>query len=370
MRPDYRRSIVNLTAAIEAHYGLRTKHPSLERAKKAIEDRRPAHIVVLLLDGMGENVLGHLGGESMLRRNHQETITSVFPSTTTAATTAVLTGQTPLESGFLGWFMFFEKERLHYEVFMNRDYYDKNKEIPKGFFTKHFTRESFLSRIEATGKAKAASFQPRPVDEDGHPSFEAGVRRLRDFQAKHGRTVSYFYEPEPDLTEHEHGTRSDQTKRSMRKLDAHASELLEEVQKDTLIFVTADHGLIDVEPIPLFEYHDLTSTFRHLPANEPRMTSFFIKDGHHEHFIRFFNEHFSEDFDLYTKEELLSRGLLGSGEPHPLVDDTLGDFIAVAHGRRMFKLSDDKDHLAHHGGMSEAEMKVPLIILDSKGGRS
>ena len=62
------------------------------------------NIVLLLFDGMGISVLEkHLAPDSFLRKHLVCPISSVFPPTTTAATTSVLTGRTRIEHGWLGW---------------------------------------------------------------------------------------------------------------------------------------------------------------------------------------------------------------------------------------------------------------------------
>lgn len=367
MRPDYRRSIVNLTSSLLKHFDLETYHPSLSALDEVLK-RDYKHILLVVLDGMGENILdAHLKQEDLLKQARKSTLTSVFPATTTAATTSLMSGKTPYEHGFLGWNQFFKNEDIHYEIFMGTDFYDKDKEIPKDFHKKHFEYKSALESIKEKHPSLCVkAFQPTPVDEKGHETFKEGVDRYLSMQRDAPRSFAYLYSQAPDLHAHEYGTESIEVNRGMRTLNNELTRLRHTMDDDTLVVVTADHGLIDIVEIPLFEFHDLTSTFEHLPANEPRMTNFFIKDTHREHFINFFNEHFSKYFNLYTKNELLSKKLLGHGEKHPHVDECLGDFIAVAKSKYMFKLSDDKSHKAHHAGITDAEMRVPLIFFDKE----
>ncbi len=369
MRPDYTHSIVNITSSLLARYGVEHDHPTL-RSLDGWLKKNHEHIVVFLLDGLGESLMRmHLDEEDFLRQHRKDSVTSVFPATTTAATTALLTGKTPLETGFLGWFLYFPKEDIHYEIFTNSDFYDDKKKIPEGFHEKHFQYEDFFTKIKRVDPGmKTAIFHPVPVDDDGHETFAEGIERYKAFKKKHKRTAAYIYSREPDILAHQKGTADPSVRKAIRELNDRIAAFAKDLDEDTLVIVTADHGMVDVEEIPLFDFHDITATFRHLPANEPRMTNFFIREGSHEHFITFFNEHFSHAFELYTKRELLGKGFLGKGTPHPLVEETLGDFIAVAKDRYMFKLSDKVTHKAHHAGMTEDEMRVPLILFDKQGG--
>ena len=368
MKPDYKQSIINLTASLVNHYGVTPLHPTLPKLDEVLK-KNYDHIAVVLMDGLGTNLFEpHLSERSVLRTHLKDTLTSVYPSTTVAATTALLTGKTPYESGYLGWFQYFPDEDIHYQVFMNNDYYDDSKTIPEGFFQKHFTQTNFLEQVaEKRNDVETRRFFPGKIESGGYETVEEGFLRLLKFQQSKDKTLSYLYIVEPDLTEHTNGTLSIATKDVVRLLDENLKVYKDKMGRNTLVILTADHGLTDVIPINLFDYHDLTSTFRALPANEPRMTNFFIKPDKREYFMRFFNEHFSDSFDLYTKREFLTRRLLGTGEKHPNVDLTLGDFIAVAKDKYFFKLSDKKKHVAHHAGMTPDEMEVPLVLIDKPG---
>jgi len=367
MKPDYTHSIINITASLLNHYDVTPLHPTLPMLDKTLKHDYD-HVALVLMDGLGTNLFEpHLKADSVLRTYLKDTLTSVYPSTTVAATTAVLTGKTPYESGYLGWFQYFPDPDIHYQVFMNNDYYDETKVIPEGFFQKHFTQKNFLERINEQRKdVHTKKLFPKKIEAHGYETLEGGFKRLLKFQQSEAKTLSYFYIVEPDLTEHQSGILSVDTKDKVRTLDGALKAYKDAMPKNTLLILTADHGLTDVVPINLFDFHDLTSTFKALPANEPRMTNFFIKDNKRELFMRFFNDHFKEVFDLYTKREFLSRKLLGTGEKHPNVDITMGDFIAVAKDKFFFKLSDKKEHMAHHAGMTPDEMEVPLVVFDKR----
>lgn len=368
MKIDYKRSIVNLTHSLFNHYGLNTWHPTLKEVDDTLSNNYD-HIALILLDGLGNNLLKlHPGETAFFTDTKVSEITSVFPTTTAAATTAIRTGLTPYESGYLGWFQYFKDEDIHYTILKNKDYYTPEKPIPEGFFEKHFARETIIDKINARGALKAKDIFPSLVDtKNGYESFEDGLKQMEAFQQSHPQTFTYLYSVEPDSTEHDYGIIHDNVKSTIKSLNDSLKALKKRIKPNTLIIVTADHGLSDVTPIPLFDYHDITATFEHLPANDSRMTNFFIKDDMREYFIQFFTEHFGDYFDLYTKQEFLTKKLLGNGEKHYLVDHCLGDFIAVAKDKYFFKLTDEKTKQGHHAGLTNDEVIVPLMMFEGKG---
>ncbi len=79
-----------------------------------------------------------------------------------------------------------------------------------------------------------------------------------------------------------------------------------------------------------------------------------------------FNRYFENEYLLYSKQEILDMKLFGDGKEHPMINDFLGDFIAIAIDKYMFVLNEEKSYKAHHAGLLEDEMMVPLIIYSKK----
>ena len=362
MWPNYKHSIMNITNSIYRYYGIKPYHASLPLLDTLLEDK-PKHICLMVLDGFGVNLLSkHLQPNDFLNRHVVSTLTSVFPPTTVAATTSILTGLTPYETGYLGWFQYFKDSDLYYTVFLNEDYYAKDKTIPKDFQSTYFKHTPFTETIAKETAVKSHIFYPKLIDKNGYNTIEEGVQSWIDFTFKHAKTVSYFYITEPDLSEHTYGVDSLETKQIVRTLNTILEKAQNHLKENTCVIVTADHGLTNVIPIPLFDYHDLTSMFEHLPANEPRATVFFIKEDRTHDFKQVFNTHFSEHFELFSITDFLDQNHFGFGKEHPNIKCCLGNYIAVAKGPYYFQLDASVTHKGHHAGIKEDEMQVPLIV--------
>src|SRR5262247_1476297 len=99
-------SLVNLVASLVEARGGQRRHPRLALLEpRELEPAR--NVVLVILDGLGDNYLMRQGKGGELARRRRGALTSVFPSTTASAITTSYTGCSPLEHGITGWFTYF-----------------------------------------------------------------------------------------------------------------------------------------------------------------------------------------------------------------------------------------------------------------------
>lgn len=362
--PDYSNSIMNVTNSILQYYNIKTNYNGQSMLDDYLTNHQPKHIVYILLDGMGANIIEeHLQDTDILKQHMKTKITSVFPPTTVAATNSVLSGLPPISTGYLGWVQYFPKEDVNMVVFQNQDFYDPTRLLPKQIAQKYLKYDNIITKISQTNSHIVCnSFFPSFV-EGGSISFSEEIEKTLLFIHNNDQTFSYVYWTQPDLTEHQFGIHSTETKEMLQALNTTVEELVEHLPKETVVICIADHGLTDVSEINLLEYNDITECFERLPSIEPRATNFFIKDTHHTQFKTLFNQHFNGKFKLYSKQELLNSGLFGQGQEHPMISSFIGDYFSVAIKEYMFTLSNKKIYKGHHAGLLEDEMMVPLILI-------
>ena len=180
-----------------------------------------------------------------------------------------------------------------------------------------------------------------------------------------GKKFIYMYYTEPDTLMHEFGTNDMRVHKNIQAIDERIKKLSQELE-NSLILVTADHGHMDVRYEYLEDYPDLQSLLIRESSIEHRAVNFFVKEGCHAEFVRLFNEYFSQAFILLSRQEVFDSGLFGSGTMHPQFEHSLGDYIALAtsdiaiNDRRLsYTLA------AHHAGATQAELIVPLIVIDT-----
>ena len=93
--PDYRNCLVNLANSILKKFGVETTADTLPLADEYL-NRSYKNVVVLLLDAMGVSILEkHLSEDGFFRSHLAGEYNSVYPPTTVAATTSLLSGLYP-----------------------------------------------------------------------------------------------------------------------------------------------------------------------------------------------------------------------------------------------------------------------------------
>lgn len=104
VKNNYKECLTNLACSIRKYFDLDYEHNTLDYIDKLLAEKQPKNVVVILFDGMGSRILERtLDKNAFLIKNKVKDITTVFPATTTAATTSIRTGLNPVEHGWLGW---------------------------------------------------------------------------------------------------------------------------------------------------------------------------------------------------------------------------------------------------------------------------
>lgn len=365
VRNNYNECLTNLACSIRKYFGLEYKHNTLEYVDKLLESKKPKNVVTILYDGMGANILNRtLDENDFLRKNMYKKITTVFPATTVAATTSMVTGLNPIETGMIGWNTYYKDIDKIITTFLNFEKTDE-KCIPLdeaiNIRKKYMKEKTIVESINEKGNDKAYGLYPFGIDP--YSDVLDMYSKIEKYCKLDGKKYIYAYDEEPDHTMHMFGPDNKTVKDLIRYRNIMTEKLCEKL-KDTIIFVVADHGHIKVENIFLKNYPDIVECFRMGTSTEVRATSFFIKEDKYLEFEKLFNKYFSDDFDLYTKKDALDSNLFGDGEKNELIVSELGDYIAIAKTNKTLIYEGDEVLYSHHAGYTDDEIYVPLIIVD------
>ncbi|MDY0373465.1 MAG: alkaline phosphatase family protein [Candidatus Izemoplasmatales bacterium] len=361
--PNYRESILNVSNSILHHYRAKTTYPTLKEVDQVLTDNI-RNVVLIVIDAMGEAILDRYSKSApAFMSDHVRTISSVFPPTTVAATTSVLSGLPPIRTGWLGWMQYVKEEKRNVVFYTNQDYYDETHAFtyPVGATIVPYT--TLYEQIEKASPDVLTKEIFPAFREANHTTFSSQCDTIVKTCKEPGRHFIYCYWDKLDTLCHETGPVSDKVERMMKELDQTYQTLIQALPEESVVVVIADHGQVAVEPIALRDYPDLWDLFLHEPSIESRATAFFIKPGCHEQFETTFNQYFRDRYILYPSRVVREIELFGEGPAHPRIDEFLGDYLAIAIDHSYFKLHDRGFVMkGQHAGLLAEESLVPLII--------
>jgi hypothetical protein len=180
------------------------------------------------------------------------------------------------------------------------------------------------------------------------------------------RKFVYAYWPLYDMVSHRYGSESAQAEAELRRIDAAFGTLLARLAgTESLVIATADHGFIDVAPEESLELPAFLAALLRFPlCGERRVAYCHVHDS--ATFIKKAEDWLGERADVMPSRRLVDEGWFGPGTPHPRFAERIGDVALVMRGRYTIKDWAPGEsrhlHIGNHGGTSEDEMAIPLIM--------
>lgn len=376
--PDYNHCLLNTITSILKYYNVPSEHKSLESLDKVLQEKRYKNVILLILDGMGEHILNNISENGYFNQNKIDCVTSVYPSTTTAALTSYYSGSAPIETGWIAWSQYFKEYGRALDMFSHNDsYYREPLRKPlKDLFKTDMYYESTFAKIERENhNVKAFDIGPEYAERRGLRKIVADnldelIINIKDVCEISGEKYIMAYCDNPDGILHKYGTDSNEAKENILSAEQKVKELRGYLGDDSLIIVSADHGHKNIEKAySITDYPELWECFLMPPTLESRVLGFHIKKGMEEIFKEKFNKLFGDEFWLMDRNEFLNeKQLLGSGKKHHKVDDFIGDFVALSVAGSMIRLetflTEGKPiKKSTHCGLTKEEMEVPVIVL-------
>lgn len=108
--PNYEHSILNLINSVLRYYKVDTAYSGLPELDAELK-KNYQNVVFVILDGMGEHILQKASENGFFRNHEKAVITSVCPSTTTAAMTTYYSGKPPYATGWIAMSQYFKELR-------------------------------------------------------------------------------------------------------------------------------------------------------------------------------------------------------------------------------------------------------------------
>lgn len=377
MQPNYLGgSLVNLVASIVAARGGNALHSPLKNLRHE-ELRAARNLVLLLIDGLGDNYLARRGAGGALARGRRAALTSVFPSTTASAITTSYTGRTPLEHGLTGWFTYFGEAGCVAAALPFRSRGDmlplaRRGVTPEQIYVcpsvfEHLPVRSIVVTHKDIIDSEYNSCHCRGAQRVAYETLDQLVAQV-EAAVKSGaeRKFVYAYWPVYDMISHRFGAESPEAFAAFEAIDAAFERLAARLSgTESLLIATADHGFIDVAPEESLELPSFLASELRLPlCGERRVAYCYVH--HVKSFIEKAKDWLGERADVMPSGQLVDEGWFGPGTPHPRFAERIGDVALVMRGRYTVKdwtAGESRHlHIGNHGGTHEDEMLIPLVM--------
>jgi hypothetical protein len=182
------------------------------------------------------------------------------------------------------------------------------------------------------------------------------------------RSLVYLYHPDLDRTGHVRGAGAEAWRLELAHIDQLVAQIAERLPGDAALFVTGDHGMVDLRPsqrVDLADQPELAAGVR-LLAGEARARHVHTQRGAADDVLATWRGLLGHAMWVVPGEEAITAGWFG-----PQVSDDararVGDVVAAAHGPiGVVQREVDPTQAiltGHHGSMTSAEQLVPFLDL-------
>lgn len=254
IRPDYNNSILNLITSILKYYNVESKYNSLPEIDEIL-NKDYNNVVLLILDGMGENILNELSENGLFRKNRLKTITSVYPTTTAAAMTTYYSGKPPIETAWIAWSQYFKEFGRNINLLPWVDSYTGEKiNVPNLTRADIIGYKTIYDQIKEKNEAiKVYEVSPAYCDQKAKTTINAKemdeISEALEMLCKNkDKKFVLVYSDNPDGLIHKYGCTSKEVKDFLENAQNELTNLIEKIKDtNTLVLISADHGHKDIE---------------------------------------------------------------------------------------------------------------------------
>ncbi|MGL4175697.1 MAG: alkaline phosphatase family protein [Dermatophilaceae bacterium] len=342
------------------------------RARRGLELPPARRAVVVLVDGLGHELLRRRAGHAPWWRQHLASTlraTSGFPSTTATSVASFGTGLAAGAHGLVG-----------YEA-MDPDTGRVLNELSweDGPDPRHW--QPFSTVFEAAAASGVDVVHTGPAFFEGSGLTVATSRGGRfvagaslaarvDVALAAARASSsslvHVYWGDLDKVGHVHGCASWQWGEELEAIDRELARLADGLPDDCSLTITADHGMVDVP-------HDLRVDVAHDPrlaagvevvSTEARAPQLWVRPGAGADVLLAWREVLGEHAEVVERDDAVARGWFGAVRPEVL--PRIGDVVVATRGT--FAVVDSRRArpellalVGLHGSLTDDEVSVPVL---------
>ena len=334
-------------------------------------------VCVFLVDGLGWELLkahpaeapflNSLLGSSLAGTGRP--LTAGFPATTATSLASAGTGQPPGRHGLAGYTVRIPGERRLMNQLRWQPHVNPRSWQPYPTVFRLAERAGV-----ATYQVSSPKFEFTPLTEvalaggtflgmlPGEERMDLAADRL----ASADRSLVYTYYSELDGMGHRYGVDSDAWRGQLMMVDRLAQRLADQLPPRSVLYVTADHGMIDIAPGDRVDF-DQEPELRAgvaLLGGEGRARHVYAVDGAAEDVLTVWSELLGERMWVASRDQAIAAGWFG-----PQVDERvyqrIGDVVAAAEADMAViatrREPGESAMVGLHGSMTPVEQLVPLL---------
>ena len=374
-------SLVHLVRAMASLCGVKDLNQSPATANLMDTIGEADHLVFVLLDGLGMNLVQRLSPGSFFRMHMKRQILAGFPSTTASALTSVATADWPSRHGATGWFTHLPEFETTCVLlpFLNRFTHQPLDQrgiriedvLPIAAFYPRMKHRSLTILPHKISHTVYATWSRGGTEAWGYHSISESVEMtIRHVREATEPTYTHLYIHDIDSLCHKVGVFDTTVDALVSGLNDHIARLAAELQGRARIIVSADHGLLNCE-LPnrhgIFDGDPLLDLLQVPPSGDARLPLFHVKEGKREQFEAAFRERYGEQFALLDMRDAERLEIFGPAPMSPKARAHFGDYVAIAFQAAMLDYmprgrTPANAYFAQHAGLSPQEMLVPLIV--------
>jgi predicted AlkP superfamily pyrophosphatase or phosphodiesterase len=362
-------------------------------------------VVLLFIDAFGWRFFEQYADsfpmlKTFLRDGVVSKMTSQFPSTTSAHVTCINTGLNVAQSGIYEWNYYeplvdalITPLRFSYTGDNKADTLKAAGIAPEAFYP---TR-TFYQTLQSVG-VQSHAFQPAAYTQSTYTNtLFKGASSLSPFRTLEDaldQLVTHVLDKEEipayyllyydaiDSTCHLAGPNSqvftEEVSYFFTTLEQRLYQKLRRLTGDTLLILTADHGQVEVSPATTFYLNlEIPEITRYLqtnragaplvPAGSARDMFLYVKEELLDEAIDLLQRALAGRAEIYRTSELIPQNFFGSLTPSSAFLAHVGNVVILPYagetvwwrerGRFAMRFQ------GHHGGLTPAEMEIPLLLL-------
>lgn len=328
--------------------------------------------LLFLIDGFGFDTLSQYADvmPTMSRMFNHGLVQTSFPSTTATSLATLTTGELPGVHGMLGYTVQVPRSggrllnALKWDERVDPENWQPvetlfQRAAKVGISVTHVAAKRYENSGFTRAVFRGAEYKGANVVADLVSETKQALQKTPSFV--------YLYVNDLDNAGHSDGVGSDKWIAALSAIDQMVSQLMKEVPKGTRIWVTSDHGMINVEEKIIIGQDNPLLTGVSVIAGEPRARHLYLENDSVQARIdaaSLWQQYLQEKALLLTREQAISSDLFGAQLSADAVD-RMGEVIAIARGGLVLLDPERADKegamVGHHGSDSDIESQVGLL---------